>query len=180
MKAKLFITLFLVLGTVSLKAQGVKIGYTNTQYILTLMPEAKQIQSELTAYETQLRNQIQAKYQDFQQKAQVYQQTGATMTEIVRADKERELQALQEQIEQFQTDAEQSLQAKQIELFKPALEKIQNTINSVAEENGYTHIFSSDVGVSPVLLYVKEKDEFTPLVLAKLGITPPESTEGGE
>ena len=173
MKTKLFITLLLVLGTMGLKAQGVKIGYTNTQYILTLMPEAKQIQSELTAYETQLRNQIQAKIQTFQEKAEAYQRDLPTMTEILRADKERELQALQTQIEQFQRDAEQSLQDKQIELFKPALEKIQNTINQVAEENGYTHIFSSDVGVSPVLLYVKEEDEFTPLVLAKLGITPP-------
>ena len=176
MKTKLFITLLLVLGTMGLKAQGVKIGYTNTQYILTLMPEAKQIQSELTAYETQLRNQIQAKIQDFQAKAEDYQRNVSTMTEILRADKERELQALQTQIEQFQRDAEQSLQDKQIELFKPALEKIQTTINQVAEENGYTHIFSSDVGVSPVLLYVKEEDAFTPLVLAKLGITPPESS----
>jgi len=178
MKTKLFITLLIVLGAMGLKAQGIKIGYTNTQYILTLMPEAKQIQSELTAYETQLRNQIQAKYQDFQTKAEAYQRGAATMTEILRADKERELQALQSQIEQFQQDAEQSLQQKQIELFKPALEKIQTTINDVAQENGYTHIFSSDVGVSPVLLYVKDEDEFTPLVLAKLGITPPQSTSG--
>ena len=177
MKTKLFITLIVVFGAMGLKAQGVKIGYTNTQYILTLMPEAKQIQSELTAYETQLRNQIQAKIQDFQTKAEAYQRDAATMTEILRADKERELQALQQQIEQFQQDAEQSLQQKQIELFKPALEKIQTTINQVAEENGYTHIFSSDVGVSPVLLYVKAEDEFTPLVLAKLGITPPSSGE---
>ena len=46
MKTKLFITLIVVFGAMGLKAQGVKIGYTNTQYILTLMPEAKQIQSE--------------------------------------------------------------------------------------------------------------------------------------
>ena len=176
MKTRLFITLFLVLGALGLNAQGVKIGYTNTQYILTLMPEAKQIQQELTTYETQLRNQIQAKVTDFQSKVQAYQTQAGTMTEILRADKERELQALQQQIEQFQADAEQSLQQKQIELFKPALEKIQNTINEVAEENGYTHIFSSDVGVSPVLLYVKEEDQFTPLVLAKLGITPPDNS----
>ena len=163
-----------VILSVNAQTSQLKIGYTNTEYILSLLPEAKQIESEYKAYETQLSNQLQAKIDEFQRKAAELQQNGPTMTEVLLADKRRELQAMQTSIQEFQKDAEASLQNKQIQLFRPALEKIQNTINEVADENGYTHIFSSDVGVSPVLLYVRDEDEFTNLVLAKLGVTPPE------
>ena len=113
---------------------------------------------------------MKTKTDDFQKKLADYQQNGATMTEVIRADKESELQALQSQIQKFEQNAQVSLQNKQIELFKPALDKIQKTINDVADANGYSHVFSSQA-----LLYAKEgnEDEFTNLVLAKLGIKPP-------
>ena len=40
-------------------AQELKIGYTNTDYILSFLPETKQVQSEVQAYGTQLQNQLQ-------------------------------------------------------------------------------------------------------------------------
>ena len=73
----------------------------------------------------------------------------------------------------FQKDADESIKKKQAELLQPAYDKIQNAIDSVADENGYTHVFTSDVGSYPVLLYVRDQDNLTDLVLLKLGIQPP-------
>ena len=42
-----------------------------------------------------------------------------------------------------------------------------------AAENNYTHIFAETAGQAPILLYTKEEDKFTELVLAKLGIQVP-------
>jgi outer membrane protein len=58
-------------------------------------------------------------------------------------------------------------------------EKIQTAIDEVAKANGYTHIFNSqlDVGVS-ILLYAREEDDISDLVLKQLGITPPPAEEG--
>jgi outer membrane protein len=105
------------------------------------------------------------------------------MTEVIRADKERELQDLNGQIEQFQKNAEQSLQEKQQKLMKPVLEKIQKAIDDVAVENGFTYVLSSDgaMGQVPIILYGPDNLNISDLVLKKMGVTPPsEKTSSSE
>jgi len=157
------------------ETRPVKIGYTNVDYILGLLPEAKEISSQITSYQNQLQAQLQSKYREFQDKLADYQQkagTGDMIPEVMK-DKEAELASLRESIQKFQKDADQSIQKKQAELLQPAYERIQNAIDSVAGENGYTHVFTSDVGSYPVLLFVRDQDNLTDLVLLKLGIQPP-------
>lgn len=173
MKLKFLIGFVALMAVGSLQAQELKIGYTNAEYILSLLPEAKQIEADLKAYESQLQNQLQAKYEEFQAKAADYQQNAASMIEAVRADRERELQGLQENIQKFQQDAETSLLKKRNQLLQPAVEKVGNAIKEVSEENGYTHVFSSGAAGLDVLLYANEDYNVTNLILAKLGIDPP-------
>ncbi len=156
-------------------SENLKIGYTNVDYILGLLPEAKQISSELQSYQKQLEDQLQSKYQEFQTKLNDYQQKASSgqMIPAVMKDKENELANLRESIQKFQKDADESIQKKQSDLLQPAYDKIQNAINSVAKENGYTHVFASDAGTYPVLLYVRDQDNLTDLVLKKLGVQPP-------
>jgi outer membrane protein len=135
------------------------------------MPESKQIESDLKAYSTQLENQLKSKYSDYQTKAETYQKGAATMTEVIRADKEKELTGLQTSIQEFQRSADQSLQQKQQTLLKPALDKLQKTIDQVATENGYTYVLNSD-GASPVLLHGPKEGDISDLVLKKMGVTP--------
>lgn len=172
MKSRILLSAALSIIGLGLMAQ-LKIGYTNADYILSLMPEAKQIESDLTAYETQLQNQLKSKYEEFQAKATDYQQNGATMIDAVRADKEQELQNMQQEIQSFEQQAQQSLANKRNQLVGPAYEKIGTAIEQVAEENGYTHIFSSGSPGFSVLLYAREEDNVSDLVLKKLGIDPP-------
>lgn len=152
---------------------NIKIGYTNVDYILNLLPEAKQISTDLEAYESQLTKQLQTKIEEFQKKMQAFEQGAATMTEVVRADKQEELQNLQASIQKFQREADSSLMSKRAELFEPAYNKIQVAIDEVSKENGYTHVFSSDASGFPILLYAQEEDNISDLVLKNLGITPP-------
>ena len=152
---------------------GLKIGFTNVEYVLSLMPEAKQADSEYKAFEKQLQNQLQAKGTELQTKLQEYQQTGATMTDIVRADKEAELQSLNQRFETFQKDAQASLQKKQTELYAPLFEKIGNAIKEVRKEQGQDFIFSTGVPGVDILLDADEKYDISNYVFKKLGITPP-------
>ena len=174
MKMKsVFVLGFMLLATGAFAQQNLKIGYTNVDYILSLMPETKQVESEFSAYQKQIENQLQAKITEFQTKGQEYQQTVETMTDVVRADKEAELQSLQQRIEKFQRDSQSSLQKKQAELFQPLFDKIGTAINAVGKENGYSHIFSSGAPGMDVLLYASDDSDCTDLVLQKLGIDPP-------
>lgn len=164
----------MLLFSLNTQAQtDLKIGYTNVEYILSLMPEAKQIQQELQDYQTQLRSQIQVKVEEFQRRAGEYQQNAGSMSEVARQAEERELQSMQTNLQQFQQEAENSMQKKQIDLLQPAYAKIEKAIKEVRTEAGYTHIFSSDIGGSPILLDAREEDNISDLVLKKLGITPP-------
>ena len=156
-------------------AQGVvmKMGYTNVEYILSQMPEAKQVDSEFKAYEAQLQNQLQSKGTELQTKLQEYQQGAATMTDLVRADKEAELQSLNQRFEAFQREAQSSLQKKQAELYAPLFEKIGNAVKAVRTENGYDMIFSTGVPGVDILLDADDKYDVSDLVFKKMGITPP-------
>jgi len=160
-----------VTSTAALAQAPLKIGYTSVEYVLSQMPESKQIESELKTYSTQLENQLKSKYSDYQTKAEAYQKGAATMTDVVRADKEKELTGLQTSIQEFQRSADQSLQQKQQTLLKPALDKLQKTIDQVANDNGYTYVLNSD-GASPVLLHGPKDGDISDLVLKKMGITP--------
>jgi len=175
-KSVLAMVVLLTSGLLSTYAQtNLKIGYTNPDYILSLLPESKQIEADLTAYSKQLESQLQSKMEEFQTKLSDYQQkvTSGQMIPEVQRDKEAELNGLRESIEKFQRDADASLQKKQVQLLQPAYDKIQGAINDVATENGYTHVFSSDAGAFAILLYAQEETNITDLVLKKLGIEPP-------
>jgi len=164
-------------GAIQLSAQdNLKIGYTNADYVLSLMPEAKQIDAELKAYEKQLQNQIQAKNNNLQQKMAEYQENSPQWDDLIRTDKERELQSLNENIQQFYQEAEAQMGKKRNALLKPVYEKIGQAIEDVAKENNFTHIFSAGAPGLDVLLYAREQDDVSNLILKKLGITPPAAT----
>ncbi len=153
-----------------------KVGYTNLEYILSLLPDAKRIESELQTYEKQLKSQMDSKIADFEKKYQDYEKGKNMMAEPVRLDKEKELTGMQNSIKEFEETAQSSLQKKQVALLEPVLEKIQKSIEKVAAANGYTYILSThaDYGGSAIILYAKNKDEdISNLVLKDLGVTPP-------
>lgn len=148
-----------------------KIAYTSVQYVLSQMPESKQIESELKTYSGQLEAQLKSKTTKFQSDVADYQKGAGTMTDVVKADREKDLSGQQQSIQEFQRNAEQSLQQKQQSLLKPALEKLQKNIDAVADENGYTYVLNSD-GDSPLLLHGPKDGDISDLVLKKMGITP--------
>lgn len=184
MKTKsIFFTFFLFVMTASvLVAQNnIKIGYTDPEYILSMMPKYKQVESELKSYEKQLQSQLDSKLKEYQVKLEAYQKDINSLTDIVKQDKERELIGMQTSIKSFEEDALASMQKKQAALLDPLIQDIQKAIDAVAEENGYTYVFSTSAGNNAaIILYAKNKDEdISELVLKKLGVTPPAKTETG-
>ncbi len=169
-----FLMFFLAAFTVSAQSQ-VKVGYTNAEYILSFLPEAKEIEAELTDYQKQLGTQLESKATEFRTKVDAYQKEAQNMIPEVRADTERELQNLQQSIQKFEQDAQTALQKKQAELLQPAYDKIQKAIDKVAKDNGFTIVLNSgqpEMGIH-VLLYARDEDNISNLVLKELGITPP-------
>ena len=163
---------FLAVTFASAQGQAVKIGYVDVDYVLSEMPETKQIESDLKVHQTQLQNQLQSKMNNYQKLVQEYQAQAATMTDVIRADKEREIGQMEDNIRKFQEDAQVSMQKKQSDLLQPVYEKIGKAIEDVAKEGTYTYILSTRIGSIDVILYATPENDVSELVLKKMGITP--------
>ncbi|WP_175402670.1 OmpH family outer membrane protein [Mangrovivirga cuniculi] len=178
MKSKFFLIVFgIIIAGFSMSAQGqsLKIGYTNVDYVLSNLPEMKNVQSEFETYQKQLQNQIQAKQQTLRSKVTEYEQNvqANQWSDVVRADKERELQQMDQNLQKFAQDAQKSMQAKYTELLQPLYKKIETAIKQVAEEEGYTHIFNSGTPGTDILLFANDESDVTDKIFVKLGVTPP-------
>ena len=168
---KLFKVLFLgvALFVMSGMAQAqVKIAHVNTAEILDAMPDKATAEKSLEKYYGELQSQLQAMGSEYQNKVQDYQSNEATMSNLVKQSKEKEIIDLQTRIQQFQANAEQEFEAKRAELLAPILEKIQNAINTVGKEKGYTYMLDLATGAA---VYVgTDAVDATKDVKAKLGI----------
>lgn len=176
MKIKLFVTVLALLASLSINAQtSVKIGWTNIDHILQSLPDSKEIQTKLTTERSQYEKLYQEKAQEAQKLFEDYQKNAASMSAVIKADKEKVLNNKQQELQELETNASQAIQAKQQELLSPVMDKIQKAIEDVAKEAGYTYVLNSDAGygTTPVLLVAPDADNITNLVLKKLGVTPP-------
>ena len=177
-----FITALMFVGMTNVNAQtATKIGYTNVDFILNSLPDAKDIENKLKTEKAQYDKLLQDKIAAFQAKYEDYQKNGATMSSVIKADREKELQSGQTAIQEFQQNSETALQQKQQQLLAPVLEKIDKTVKDVAKENGYTYVFNTDAGpgTTPILLVAPDADNISDLIFKKLGVTPPAKTAAG-
>lgn len=160
-------SMFLLMA-VSVNSQ--KVGYLNTQELISLMPEVKEANSQLEVMKTQFSKRgqdmlqaLQTKYQEFQRK----QSSG----ELAPIEAEKQAQALKEEeqaLMNFEQESQQKLMAKSEELLQPMQDKVNNAIKMVAQENGYAYVLDISQGS---ILYADPASDVSALVKAKLGIT---------
>ena len=148
-------------------SQTAKFGHIDSNEILGIMPETDSLQNELKNYADYLDQQLNAMANEYQAKVAEYQNNAATMSDLIRQTKEKEITDLQGRIQAFQASADQDLASKQAEPFNPLIEKVRNAITEVAKTNSYTYIF--DVGTGAVLFW-ENGDNVLPLVKKQLGI----------
>lgn len=161
----LTVAMFVMNGVVSAQ---VKIAHVNTAEILDAMPDKARAEKELETYYGELEKQMQVMAKEYETKMQDYTANQATMSNLVKQSKEKEIMDLQSRIEQFQSNAAQEFEAKRAEKLSPILEKIQNAINAVGKEKGYTYVFDLATGAA---VYVgTDAVDATKDVKAKLGI----------
>ena len=154
---------FLTLGSI---AQN-KFGYIDSQELLMLMPERKTAETEVANFAKSLEAQLGSMTAEYQESVQEYQANEATYDDLVKQDKIAEITGLEQRIQAFQQNAQQSLQTKEQELLEPILSKARKAIEDVANEGNFTYIFDKSTGS---ILYAKESENVLPLVKKKLGL----------
>ncbi len=167
-RVKVLAILVLVTFTFAANAQKTqKFGHIDFAKLYSVMPGQDSVRAVYEAYATGLQNQMTTMQAELENKFMEYQANQATMSNIIKQTKEREIQDLQTRIEEFNAQAQQDLGEKEQELTAPIIEKARKAVEDVAKENGYTYIFNSTEGL---LLYATPNDDVMPLVKAKLGM----------
>jgi len=156
----------LTILTLSSIAQN-KFGYIDSQELLLLMPDRKNAEIEVQNFAKTLEAQLELMTAEYQESIQEYQANEATFSDLVKQDKIAEITGLEQRIQAFQQNAQQSLQQKEQELLDPILAKARKAIEDVAKDGDFTYIFDKSQGT---ILYVKESENVLTLVKRKLNL----------
>lgn len=157
--------LTLALGTISVSAQ--KVAYINSSLLMQDLPEIKQADSNLSAFQTQLQKKgeqmvtaLQTKYQEVAKK-----QSAGEISPKQLEEESNKLKEEEGKIAQFEQDMNRQIAEKRQALYQPILDKINGLINEVAKSAGYDFVFDSSTGV---LLFAEDKYDITADVKHKL------------
>lgn len=170
---------FLIVGFAgpsnAIAQQQTEIGYVDPQAILQKMPEMKAVQQRLQNFVERKREEFATKQQDFQQQVAEYQQKADVINESAQQREEERLGELNAELQQFQSQIQQEIQEKQQELVDPLLDQIDEAVNSVAEEMGLTYVINTTTSQGDmIILYASDEAEqkynITDRVMRELGI----------
>jgi len=150
-------------------SQNLKFGHINGNELVQALPEYDSATVKLEKFRQELVNALELMSVELNNKNDSYTKDSKNWTDIVKQTKEQEIIDLNRRMQEFQNNAQEQLQNKQVELFTPIQQKVDKAIKDVSKENGFVYVFDTDSGV---LLYFDEtkSTNILPLAKAKLGI----------
>ncbi len=165
---KQFILLILLFCSLNSFAQ--KYGHLNSGNIIEIYPDVANSDAVLEKFQKQLIDAFTVKMEAFEVAYNNLNKLvqGGTLSPKQQQEEEAKLKVMQEEIVKLERENDQKIRDKRVELLKPILDKVNNAIQEVGKENGYTMIFDS--AIFNALLYVDEADDVSDMVKAKLGI----------
>lgn len=135
------VSLSLLFSAKSASAQELKFGHVNLQEVIFLMPEMDSAQVILEKYSKELEEIFTGMQNEFSTKYNNYQQMSANWTPAVVEAKTKELQEMQNNLQQFEQNAQREIQVKQQEILAPIYVKASDALKKLAKSNGFTYIF---------------------------------------
>ena len=152
---------------VSLSSFAQKTAFIDLDSLLSVMPEMTEAKKVSADHYKQLESTLTTMQKELNDKLAEYQANEKVYTELIKTTKQKELQDLNQRIQDFQVQAQTDFQKKNEELTKPINEKAKKASEKVAKTKGYKMVIDSSAGV---LLYSEPADDLFNAVKAELGI----------
>ncbi len=166
MKRLLFVAVVLCGSITGIQAQGQKLGHTNIQELLMLLPERADAEKKIQNLAQTLEKRLKAMTSEYQQKVQTYQNDQGEMSATIRESEARSIMELEQRINEFQQNAQNEIQQKENELLEPMITRLTKAIEQVGKDHGFLYILDTSSGT---VLY-KGGEDVTPLVKQHLEI----------
>ena len=145
LRTLLFIAILFV-GAMSFTHAQSKVAHINTQELITAMPEMKSAQAQLEKLGKTYETEIQGMSTELQNKMKQYDAEASTKTDEENQKRLIEVQGMEQNIRQYQAQAQQDMQDKNLELLKPITEKAKTAILKVARAQGFDYVLDSTQG----------------------------------
>lgn len=142
----LFIAAALFIGATSFTNAQSNVAHINTSDLISSMPEMKTAQAEMEKLGKTYETDIQTSAAELQNKVKLYEAQAATQTDEENKKRMAEVQGMEQGIRQYQAQAQQDLQKKELELLKPITEKAKAAILKVAKAQGFHYVLDSAQG----------------------------------
>ena len=155
LKNLLLTTAIILVCSFNAQAQS-KVAHINTQELVESMPEMKSAKSELEKLAKTYETDIQAMATELQHKLKQYDAESSTKTDEENGKRLQEVQSMEQSIRQYQAQAQQDLQKKELDLLKPITEKAKNAILKVGNTQGFDYILDSSQGQGVIMANGKD------------------------
>ncbi len=170
MKSYILVLAFLVLGFTSFGQTPLKIGYVDSEVILTQFSESIKAQGDLDAVTNKWSAQLDSMTLAYQQSIADYQKQAETMTDVKKTEAQQKIVKMEQDIMEFRrakfTQGTGEVYKKQEELFAPIKAKIYAAIDKVAKEETMQFVFDKSGDI--LLLYADSAFDITFKVLDRL------------
>lgn len=165
----LVFALFLA-GISTLTNAQVKLGYVDSEVILTQFSESIKAQGDLDAFTNKLTTQLDSMTMVYQQSIADYQKQAETMNDAKKNEAQQKIVKMEQDIMEFRrakfTQGTGEVYKKQEELFSPVKAKIYAAIEKVAKEESMQFVFDKSGDI--LLLYADSAFDITFKVLDRL------------
>ena len=166
-----------LMGLLGLVLADLKIGYVDSNEIMTKFEEVRQVQVDLEKEQRRLQADMDALLGRLDSLRQEYERQRLLMSDTRRKEKENEITRTEESIQKFQLDKfgpEGEIYRTQNQLLKPVLAKIDKAIQTVGSERSYDFILDAQSGA---LMYALESHNLTEDVMEELSKSTGSVTE---
>ncbi len=145
-----------------------KIGYIDSQIIMSEFEDVRQVQVELEKEQKKLQTQYEKKLVSLDSLKTAYQTGSIILSEQKKSQMESDIRKKEQEIQQWQLQyfgPEGHLYSLQNELLAPILQTIDKVIRKIGEERGYDYIFDA---VQGSIVYALDSHNLTQDVLNEL------------
>ena len=164
-----FVLAAAALAAAPVQAQGLKIGYVNSQRIIAETPAFADVRATLEREFTPLRAELDSLEARLSRGDEELRAQQGTLTDAAR---QARTTALQQQLAAYQQrgqQIQQQVQAREQELVAPVMQRIRGVLEEVRAAGGYSFIMDPPDGV---VVAVDPAIDVTDAVIRRLGGTP--------
>ncbi len=165
---KKILVLLTIILSVAFAADAIKIGFIYSEQIMLEYQEAIDAMKKLEAEAVELQNVYKEMQADYQMLIEDYEKRKLVSSDAWKNQKQKEIVTKEQQLQSYQMDnfgQEGAIYKKEEEYLGPVLDKINETLKVIGEEDGYAFVFDASKGT---IVYADEAYNLTEKVLEEL------------